>query len=271
MGAQLSDMLGRAAAARMGLLTNMRCIGGAVLVLLLVGAGMSHSADTAADQPPRGPAIIFGPPPVDETDGTPPENGAAQPGSSSAPPADSPTDAFDERQVELAFWSSIHESSDPADFEAYLNSYPEGAFAGLARNRLAVLAADKPVETIPQKPALHPRELARMLQVELRRVGCSPGTPDGRWGPRSRRALERFNRAAGMSLTVTAVTAEALDAVRARDTVCRTVARKPNRPASQQAAPAVQPPSKPRLPICSRDHRRGGVKSNLYPQFCSLE
>jgi hypothetical protein len=38
--------------------------------------------------------------------------------------------------TELAFWDSIKASDDPKDFEAYLERYPDGVFAGLARNRL---------------------------------------------------------------------------------------------------------------------------------------
>ena len=40
---------------------------------------------------------------------------------------------------ENLFWQSIRESTDPADFEAYLRQYPDGAFRALARNRLARL------------------------------------------------------------------------------------------------------------------------------------
>jgi TPR repeat protein len=52
-----------------------------------------------------------------------------------APPA--PAAAADERGVEIAFWESIKDSMSPADFAAYLKRYPNGAFAALARNRLA--------------------------------------------------------------------------------------------------------------------------------------
>jgi hypothetical protein len=38
--------------------------------------------------------------------------------------------------AELLFWESIRNSSLRADFEEYLRQYPEGKFAGLARNRL---------------------------------------------------------------------------------------------------------------------------------------
>ncbi len=40
-------------------------------------------------------------------------------------------------EVELAYWNSIADSRNPADFEAYLAQYPNGKFADLAKNRLA--------------------------------------------------------------------------------------------------------------------------------------
>ena len=45
-----------------------------------------------------------------------------------------PTEALVER--ENLFWQSIAGSSDPADYEAYLEQFPNGTFARLARNRL---------------------------------------------------------------------------------------------------------------------------------------
>lgn len=38
--------------------------------------------------------------------------------------------------VELAFWETIRNSQNPADFQAYLDRWPNGVFAPLARNRL---------------------------------------------------------------------------------------------------------------------------------------
>jgi adenylate cyclase len=37
--------------------------------------------------------------------------------------------------MELAFWESINESTDPAEFAAYLEQYPDGSFAALAEAR----------------------------------------------------------------------------------------------------------------------------------------
>lgn len=52
--------------------------------------------------------------------------------------------------VEIMFWESIRASNDPADFRAYLEQYPQGRFAALARNRLAALGQ-------PTPPAAGPR------------------------------------------------------------------------------------------------------------------
>ena len=51
--------------------------------------------------------------------------------------------------VELAFWDSVKDSDNPAMFDAYLQRYPLGAFAALARIRLDELAAAES----PSRPA----------------------------------------------------------------------------------------------------------------------
>jgi adenylate cyclase len=43
--------------------------------------------------------------------------------------------------VELVFWESIRESTRIADYEAYLEQYPDGSFAPLARTRLREFAS----------------------------------------------------------------------------------------------------------------------------------
>jgi hypothetical protein len=40
---------------------------------------------------------------------------------------------------ELTYWDSIKSSTNAADFRAYLEQFPKGRFAGLARNRLGTL------------------------------------------------------------------------------------------------------------------------------------
>ncbi|MBC7929037.1 MAG: TonB family protein [Rubrivivax sp.] len=43
--------------------------------------------------------------------------------------------AVDPAAVELSFWETIKNSTDPEDFKAYLKKYPSGQFADLARRR----------------------------------------------------------------------------------------------------------------------------------------
>jgi uncharacterized caspase-like protein len=54
--------------------------------------------------------------------------------------------------TENLFWQSIQASTDPNDFRAYLESYPEGAFAPLARNRLAALTRQQEPEVAALTP-----------------------------------------------------------------------------------------------------------------------
>jgi adenylate cyclase len=52
----------------------------------------------------------------------------------------------DPMAIELAFWESIKESEKAGDFQAYLERYPEGTFAVLARSRAADLRKAEPDE-----------------------------------------------------------------------------------------------------------------------------
>ena len=94
-----------------------------------------------------------------------------------APPAaSSPAPAApagsDQVAMELAFWKSIEGSRRPADFEAYLRQFPNGTFAGLARNRMAELQAPpKPVAPQPspsqQQAALMPPAVPEPVAVDM--------------------------------------------------------------------------------------------------------
>ena len=49
--------------------------------------------------------------------------------------------AADAGGVEVVFWQSVQNSTNPADFEAYLRRFPNGVFSELAQNRLSALDA----------------------------------------------------------------------------------------------------------------------------------
>jgi Caspase domain len=73
-----------------------------------------------------------------------------------------------------------------------------------------------PSEASGAGPALSPAEIARSVQIELRRVGCLTGTADGEWTSSSGRALELFNKRAGTKLDTKLASLDALDAIKAK-------------------------------------------------------
>ncbi len=53
---------------------------------------------------------------------------------------------------DLEFWNAIKESKDAADYEAYLESFPEGSFAPLARLRIRQFSKKDETQDAPSKP-----------------------------------------------------------------------------------------------------------------------
>ena len=71
-----------------------------------------------------------------------------------APPvSESASDRLDAERlaVERLFWQSVKDSEDRADIQAYLDKYPDGEYAVLARNRLKRLASS-PEQIAPPTP-----------------------------------------------------------------------------------------------------------------------
>jgi Caspase domain/Putative peptidoglycan binding domain len=133
-----------------------------------------------------------------------------------------------DKEMEIAFWNAVKGSKSPAVLGTYLDRFPRGTFAGLARVMIdqlksAEAAAAQPsgtrVASLPTEPAgpptpgSSPQGLARALQTELKRVGCDPGSLDGTWGAKSRQALERFQRLSKLSLPSEEPTEAALQSV----------------------------------------------------------
>jgi uncharacterized caspase-like protein len=70
-------------------------------------------------------------------------------GSSSATAAAKSPD--DQSRFELAFWESIRSSTAKSDYEAYLQQYPQGRFAPLARARIAAVKGDRVAGVSPSQ------------------------------------------------------------------------------------------------------------------------
>jgi hypothetical protein len=89
----------------------------------------------------------------------------------------SPRPGVDPKQIELAYWESIKDSKDVADFQDYLNKYPQGEFAGLATNRVKV---SPPAQHAAQKAA----PIATPVPTSVPAVSKKP------WGGRCESILE---------------------------------------------------------------------------------
>ena len=112
--------------------------------------------------------------------------------------------------TERLFWESISDSTDKADFDAYLRQFPTGVFASLARNRIAAIVATEQAVTpgrtetamvapaIPAEPSLSAGE-RREAQIALRRLGLYGGAIDGLFGPGTRAGVVAFQRSIGVT------------------------------------------------------------------------
>jgi hypothetical protein len=75
------------------------------------------------------------------------------------------------------------------------------------------VAAVAPTETAP---SLSPQETAKLVQSELRRVGCLASAADGDWNATSQRSLSLFNKHAGTKLDAKLASFDALDAIKSK-------------------------------------------------------
>jgi uncharacterized caspase-like protein len=81
-------------------------------------------------------------------------NVSGKPAVATAPAAGGPS-ADITLQIEREFWVSVRDSNRADDIQAYLDKYPQGNFASLARNRLdALVRPGRPRDPAPESPAV---------------------------------------------------------------------------------------------------------------------
>jgi hypothetical protein len=90
-----------------------------------------------------------------------PDETPEQPELPSAPAVISELSADNEVALQLALWDSVKDGS-PAELESYLEQYPEGSFASLARTRIdaAALSPPGPATPTPEEIAAEALDLA---------------------------------------------------------------------------------------------------------------
>lgn len=154
-------------------------------------------------------------------------------------------------QEQLSYRRAIN-SNDRGLNESYLVFFPNGRFADDVRRHLASIAgpaAPEPARPLAPAPTpkppeitVDPRDLARMVQIELKRVGCDPGAPDGVWGPASQRALVTFNKYGRADYAAAAPTLEMLKDLQKRNgRICPLVCRQGYRLSGDTCIPIVCP------------------------------
>lgn len=76
--------------------------------------------------------------------------------------------------------------------------------------------ASLPAEATAPDPKLSSQEIARSIQIELKRVGCFTGSIGGDWNATAQRALDSFNKRSGTKLDVKLASLEILDVIKAK-------------------------------------------------------
>lgn len=123
----------------------------------------------------------------------------------SKPATDTDTDMGGDdlaREIELAYWRTAERTGRAENYKAYIDRYPDGRFAAVARERMELAqegALAVPETAEPDFLDEHAMELsrARVRQVQswLAALGFEPGTVDGVMGKNTRTAIERWERA----------------------------------------------------------------------------
>ncbi len=103
-------------------------------------------------------------------------------------PAPVAVQQIDPMMVELAFWDSIKASANRSDFEAYLEQYPNGRFAALARNRVKALEPNTGIAgtgvTAPNTLATTPGEPAQVALASPSAPAAGSPSFKNDWAPR---------------------------------------------------------------------------------------
>jgi hypothetical protein len=104
--------------------------------------------------------------------------------------------------LELAFWDSIKNERNPRLFEAYLNRYPNGTFAEIAKVMLqdAKVAAERVTSNVSgDKVAITDPVLVREARERLYELNFDPGPFNGPVGEPTRRAVREFEQMSNLS------------------------------------------------------------------------
>jgi len=104
--------------------------------------------------------------------------------------------------LELAFWDSIKNERNPRLFEAYLDRYPNGTFAEIAKVILQdakVAALHAATNVVGDKTAITDPVQVREVRERLYELNFDPGPFTGPVGEPTRRAIREFQQMSNLS------------------------------------------------------------------------
>jgi Caspase domain len=130
-------------------------------------------------------------------------------------------------------WDRIEDSQDPADFETFLEAYPDSPLAPFARNRVKALQARSTADPPPPAPAREPEPSAAATEPSAAATGPAP-TADP--VPAAAAEPEPTSRPTPATSSVAALPPAATPAAPERDPV-------PREPEPEAAVPAPDPVS----------------------------
>jgi len=133
-------------------------------------------------------------------------------------------------------WGLVRDSKDPNQFRLFLDQFPASARRAEAEQRMSTLAAEQRTaaaaleqrmaalraeteraKAAPPPAVVDPREMARSLQLELKRVGCFDGTVNGEFGAPTRDALRNFAKLAAVTVPEPELSLDTLKIIRGID------------------------------------------------------
>jgi hypothetical protein len=165
-------------------------------------------------------------------------------------------------------WDLVKDTKDPDQLRRFVQEFPNSPLRPDAAQRLATLSASAP----------NPHELVRMLQVELKRVGCLDGVVSGEFDDSTKAAWHRFIQLTSIRMP-DELSSDAINAVRGiNKRVCPVVCPagehaegeqcvgNPPKPVTTDAAPSRSAPT-PKVPAPAR-RASGRCFSFEGKQFC---
>ncbi|MCK1715638.1 MULTISPECIES: caspase family protein [unclassified Bradyrhizobium] len=119
----------------------------------------------------------------------------------------------DKQAAEKALADKIASDRAAAELQTKQTAQKQAADAKARADSEQKVAAVAPTSS---PPSLSPQETAKLVQSELRRVGCLAAAADGDWNASSQRSLTLFNKYAGTKFDAKLASFDALDAIKAK-------------------------------------------------------